>query len=690
MKKFAFLLLVLILILSGACISKPEELQKPEPPRVPEIAHLSGFYEDAISGYSIQYPPEWEAKEGGMAGADLTIHNSAYSCTAQVFVEELSQPMSVEKYSSGIIRSMQQELLYFKLLAKGKVQMGNEVGYEYSFEGMEAGEALKAKFICLTSENRAFTILIAAEIDIYDLLNEKIDSTIYSFRLQEAFSLADIPRDETLILYGLPPITLDPAVVLDTDSASFIQEIFSGLVTINQDLEIVPDLAESWDISEDGTIYTFHLRQNAKFHDGKPVTAGDFKYSIERACDPETGSQVAGSYLDDVVGVNDKLAGKTEEISGVEVVDDHTLRITIDAPKAHFLSKLLYPTSFVLDEENVVSGEDWWRNPNGTGPFKINAWEKDELLILERNENYGEELPKVQSVVFRLWSGVPMSMYEQGKIDITWVPGADIERVLDPANPLNDELVITPELSLSYIGFNSSEPPFDDPKIRQAFCHAIDKKKIIEVLFKNTVQQAKGILPPAMPGYNEEVEGLDFDPEKAKELISQSSYGSIDNLPSITYTTSGRGYVSVLTEALIDMWRKNLGVEVTIRQIDPESYPYIIKQEKDQLFDIGWLADYPDPHNFLDLLFHGESGDNIGGYSNPEIDARLEAAREEVDSETRLKMYQEIEQMLIEDAACLPLYFSESYNLVKPYVKGFVGVPMTMPWLKYISLEPHE
>ncbi len=690
MKKIIFSLLVLIMIWSGACISNPEELKTPEPPRVPAIAQLEGSYEDAINGYSIKYPPEWQAKEGGSAGADLTIHNSNHSCTVQVFIEELSQPTSVEKYSSSVIGNIQQKLLGFMILAEGKVQMGNEIGYEYAFEGRESGEPLKAKLICLTSENRAFAILVAAETNIYDLVNEKIDNTIYSFRLQEAFSLADIPRDESLILYGLPPITLDPALVLDSDSALFVQEIFSGLVTLNQSLEIVPDLAESWDISEDGTVYTFHLHQDAKFHDGKPVTAGNFKYSIERACDPETGSQVAGSYLDDIIGAKDKLAGEAEEVSGVKVIDDHTLQITIDAPKAHFLSKLLYPTSFALDKENVDSGEDWWRHPNSTGPFKINTWKKDELLILERSEHYCGELPKVQKVVFRLWGGVPMTMYEQGEIDITGVSGMNIERVLDPANPLSKELVIIPELSVNYIGFNSTEPPFDDPKIRQAFCHAIDKAKIIEVLFENRVQQADGILPPAMPGYSEQLEGLDFDPEKAKELIRQSSYGSTAELPPVTYTTSGRGYVSVLTEALIDMWRKNLGVEVTIRQIDPESYPYTIKQEKDQLFDIGWLADYPDPQNFLDLLFHGESGDNIGEYSNPEINARLETAREEMDSEIRLEMYREIEQMLVDDAACLPLYFNENYTLVKPYAKGFTGVPMTMPWLKYISLEPDE
>ena len=218
----------------------------------------------------------------------------------------------------------------------------------------------------------------------------------------------------------------------------------------------------------------------------------------------------------------------------------------------------------------------------------------------------------------------------------------------------------------------------------------MDKDKIIEVLFKNTVKRADGILPPGMPGYNEGLEGLEFDPEKARELIAQSSYGSVENLPMITYTTSGFGNMSAMTEALLSMWKQYLGVEVAVRQLNPESYPYTINEEKDQLFNIGWFADYPDPQNFLDILFHSESRDNIGEYDNAEVNAKLEAALAEKDTEARLEMYREVEQMMVNDAACLPLYFSEAYTLVKPYVKGYPGAPQLIPWLKYISLEPHE
>ncbi len=690
MKIFVVVLLVVLLISSGACISKPKELQIAEPPRVPIVTQLGGFHEDTIYGFSLHYPQSWISEGGDTEGSSLTIHNSNYSCSVQVFVEELSQSMDVEDYSANAISKITQNLRDFQLLAEGRVQMDDEVGYEYAFEGVESDNPLKANLICLIRENQAFTVLAAAQRSIYDLLEDSIANTVYSFRLQEPFSLTDIPRDESLVLCGVSPITLDPAVMLDADSAMYILQIFSGLITLNQDLEIIPDIAESWDISKDGLVYTFYLIPDTKFHNGKTVTADDFKYSIERVCDPEIESQVASSYLGDIIGVREKLAGEAADIAGVVVVDDHTLQITIDAPKAHFLSKLLYSTAFVVDKENVNSGEEWWRHPNGTGPFKVKNWKNDEFLVLERNELYNGDQPDLQNVIFRLWSGRPMTMYEQGEIDITWVSGANIQRVLDPANPLNDELIVTPEISINYIGFNVTEQPFDDLKVRQAFCHAIDKDKIIEALFKNLVQRADGILPPSLPGYNEDIQGLDFDPGKARELILQSSYGSASSLPPVVYTTSGRGYVSVLTEALADMWREYLDVEVTIRQIDPEIYAYTIKQEKDQLFDIGWLADYPDPQNFLDILFHSESKDNVGGYRNPQIDDRLEAARAETDAEVRREMYRKIEELLVEGAACLPLYFSEDYTLVKPYVKGFIGIPMPIPWLKYISIDLQE
>ena len=174
-----------------------------------------------------------------------------------------------------------------------------------------------------------------------------------------------------LTLLRAAPSTLDPAVCGDSTSASYIVEIFSGLVTLDNDLNVIGDIAEDWEVSADGMTYIFHLRQDVKFHNGRVVNASDFKYSIERAADPATGSPVAEAYLGDIVGVKEKLAGEADEVSGVSVIDDSTLEITIDAPKAYFLAKLVHPTAFVVDSDNVEPGDDWWRRPNGTGPFSL-------------------------------------------------------------------------------------------------------------------------------------------------------------------------------------------------------------------------------------------------------------------------------------------------------------------------------
>ncbi|MCZ6535288.1 MAG: ABC transporter substrate-binding protein, partial [Chloroflexi bacterium] len=236
------------------------------------------------------------------------------------------------------------------------------------------------------------------------------------------------------------PATLDPHLTTDATSATIIVEVFGGLVTISPDLKVVPDIAESWSVSDDGRVYTFFLREDAVFHNGKPITANDFKWSLERAADAVTESLVVDQYLGDIVGVKEKLRGAAREIEGVRVIDDHTLEITIDQPKSYFLSKLTYPTAFVLDRENVESGRRWTRTPNGSGPFKLGEYVPGERLVLERNPNYHLGPPHLDKVELILGGGTAMLMYENDEIDITGVGLADLDRLLDPNNSLNAEL----------------------------------------------------------------------------------------------------------------------------------------------------------------------------------------------------------------------------------------------------------
>ncbi len=493
-----------------------------------------------------------------------------------------------------------------------------------------------------------------------------------------------------LKMYGIDPITLDPAVSAEMTSHEYVTQIYSGLVRPDDNLEPAPDIAERWEMSQDRRTYTFYLRKDVTFQDGRKVTAADFKYSWERACDPATGSNVAGTYLGDIVGVRDVLEGRAREISGIKVIDDYTFRVTIDAPKSYFLSKLTYPTTYVVDKANVSKGKEWWRKPNGTGPFKLTEWNENNLLVLERNEKYYGGVGGVGRVEFQLWSGLPMNMYETGQIDIAGVSVIYIDRVTDKAGPFYKELQVTPELSFSWIGFNTTKPPFDDVNVRRAFTLALDKDRIVSLVFRNLVQRADGILPPGIPGFNKSLVSPGYDVAKAKELIARSKYGDVSKLPPITLTTSGYGgEISMALDAIVSEWRDNLGVEVTVRQLEPDRYIYYLKEEKNELFDMGWIADYPHPQDFLDVLFHTGAENNFAEYSNPEVDALLDKAAVEADNEKSLGLYQQTEQMLMDDAACLPLWFGENYLLVKPYVEGYKLTPLGFAWLEKVKITPH-
>ena len=491
-------------------------------------------------------------------------------------------------------------------------------------------------------------------------------------------------------LWADPP-TLDPHLVTDTTSAGLVVELFSGLVALNTDLQLVPDIAERWDISEDGKTYTFYLRDNAKFHDGRQITAGDFKWSIERSANPDTASPVADTYLNDIIGVEKVLEGEATDISGIKVVDEHTLQIEIDAPKAYFLAKLTYPTAYVLDKENVeAGGRNWADTPNGTGPFKLKEYRIGERIILERNENYYREPPYLESVSMNLAGGQAMAMYENDEIDITGVGLFDLDRVLDPAEELNKELVVAPpDFSISYVGFNASEPPFDDPKFRQALTHAVNKELIATEVLSELVEPAYGILPPGFPGYNPNLTGLEFDSEKARQLLAESKYADAETRPRIVVTVPGTGgTIGLDLEVVIEMWKQELGVEVEIQQVEWATYLQDLNQQKFQAYaGLGWQADYPDPQDFLDILFHTESSLNHGKYSNLELDEVLEEARIEPDVNRRIELYNIAEEMIVQDAPWLPLWYTgERYVLIKDYVEDYRVTPMIVPKLKEIRL----
>jgi oligopeptide transport system substrate-binding protein len=490
---------------------------------------------------------------------------------------------------------------------------------------------------------------------------------------------------QTLIIRASDPTTLDPHLLGDADSAEYVVHIFSGLVKITDDLQLAPDLAEKWEVSPDGKTYTFTLRKDARFHDGKQVTAQDVKYSFERALAKETRSEVAIDYLGDIVGARERWEGRAREVSGVKVVDDSTVQITIDAPKPYFLWQLTYTAAYVVDRANVEKGgATWFDKPNGTGPFKLASRSTSEI-VLTANDNYYGVKPKLREVRFRI-TGAGITGYEAGEIDMTPIGTTDIDRATDERNPLSKELLIADQFSFSYIGFNTTVPPFDDPKVRQAIALAIDKEKLVSVTMKSMATKADGILPPGIPGYNKDLNKLSFDPARAKQVLAESKYAS--KMPPITLTavtTGGAAPISV--QAIQEMIRQNAGIAVDIQLVEQGAFYSGLNVRKYAMFITGWIADYPDPYDFLDILFHSKSGLNHGNYVNLQLDALLEAARIERDNAKRMQLYQQAEQLLVSEASVVPLDFARDYWLVKPYVQGVKRPPLILPWLVNVSVE---
>jgi oligopeptide transport system substrate-binding protein len=291
--------------------------------------------------------------------------------------------------------------------------------------------------------------------------------------------------------------------------------------------------------------------------------------------------------------------------------------------------------------------------------------------VLERFDAFYDEPAKIKNIVFQINAGSSQGLYEAGKVDIAGVSVSNLEKVQDPANPLHKELVSAESYQFGFLAFNVAMPPFDDPKIRRAFAMAINIDKIIEISLKNTAVRATGLIPKNIPGYNDANSPLRFDVEQAKKLLQESKYGSAEKLPPVTISVSGS--LSPMQEAMLGMWKQNLGVEVGVEVVKELSEWRNRRYKKDmQMSTGGWRADYIDPQNFLEILFESKSSQNRSNYTNLEIDATLLKAAGEPDAGKRNKMYQDIEKVLLDDLPCLPLYMDANYySLVKPYVRNY-------------------
>jgi oligopeptide transport system substrate-binding protein len=639
----------------------------PPPPASPTP---KGYYNSSDFGFSLSLPSGWSITEEGENVQFGNILQGIYG-TAVSFV---SGQTPAEDTFDQILGS------FFEGTTPEYIDQGETtidgVPAKYAIVDYSPNPDQTLRFILyyLYKEPREYFYYFYGP-DTAVIENEATFQTLVdSIRFTSAATLG-FDRDTAIVMQGgIDPTEddVDPART-HGGSAGYVGLLYSGLVILSADLEIVNDLAESYTVSPDGLVYTFKIRPDAYFQSGKPITAQDFKYSLERAADPKTDSTVAETYLGDIKGFSEKLQGKAKEVEGVSVIDDLTLEITLEQPVPYFLSKLTYPTSFVVDQERVEeSSDNWLNNPNASGPFMLSKYVKNEAMVFEPNPG-NPNRGKAEALVYRLYlPGKSIDYYQGDEIDIAYLGDpADIKAVESPDHPLNSELSTNVSLCTSMIQINNTLPPMDDPNVRKAFALAIDREKLLDQFSEGTDIYANTVLPPSMPGYTTGLFADEFDPQAAKDALAASKYA--DDMPEVIYYESGyAGSDDPFTDAIINMWKEVLGVDVTVEYLDPEDSTHAAREGNGHLVSYGWCADYVDPQNFLDVLYHTDSEFNVARYSNPDIDQLLVQARTELDPVVRLDLYEQSETMLLADHALIPLSHNIYYALVKPYVKDFV------------------
>lgn len=470
------------------------------------------------------------------------------------------------------------------------------------------------------------------------------------------------------------PSTLDPALVRDAESSFIARQLFRGLTRLNNALEPVPDLAERIEISNDGTNYQFTIRADATFQDGATISAQDVVDSFNRATDPELAngdgwSLPAGTYLNDIEGVSERLSGESPSIRGIEVIDATTLRIQLEDEAANFLYKLSGSPALIVDTD-TAGPPGWWQDPNASGPFSVAEFTAGERLKLEAVENYWAGAPYLDTVEIRFGSDAsnPLNLYESGQIQIVDVPYYAIDRVLTESDPLHSQLRVVPQFSTTFIVLNQNVEPYTDPAVRKAFFFALDREKIVDVSYESKVLLANGLVPPGISDQYWDADTPPYDLQLAS--LQLESVGSVTETASI-YGPGGNILI-VLKESL----EEDLGFSIEVIDQSWPDFSALLTEKSLPAFILTWIADYPDPENFLTALFHSKSSDNYSGYANEKVDQLLDQASAEPDLQLRVKLYQDAQQLIIDDGVLIPVLHDIGYTLVSPAVRNLQITPV--------------
>jgi oligopeptide transport system substrate-binding protein len=645
----------------------------------------AGYLRQVAQGYALVYPPEWTKSEEGDA---LTLVDEADGLFILVNtgLEDAETPMDefVTGFGDGAFDGKYKASdLYQVTLADGVTAPAVDFAVSTT-DGVDLTWQVAYKHFA----GRYYVIIAAGQEEVVMGQQGAIDQVFKSIELFVPTLFGTADEDTLRILGDEPqPEDLDPATTTGSANEA-VGLIYAGLVRLDGKMQIAPDLAERWTVSPDGLVYTFTLRPGLKFSSGKDLTAEAVKQSWERAASPDTGSSTAMTYLGDIVGVKDMLEGKATELSGVKVIDPLTLEVTLDGPKPYFLGKLTYPTSFVVNVDAVKGpAEDWAWQPDASGPYLLKEYREGEAMLLERNPSY-HQLASVPYIAERFYTGgSAISVYEAGGLDFVFLSNEDVQSVQAADDPLHDQWSSFPSLCTYYLTFSNSLPPFDDLIVRRAFAQTVDRDAFVERMTANTDITALTLLPPSMPGFSQDLSALPFNPQAAAESLAKSEYAG--KLPEVIlhaagYGDSDRGDVNLFVET----WKKELGVTVKVEYLDPLKFSEAARKEAGHITLGTWCADYPDPQNFLDVLYRSTSDFNYAGYNNPEVDALLDQANEEGSPAKRLELYNQVEKILLEDAGNVPVEHNVFNVLVQPRIEGFTPHPQYGVYILDLSIKP--
>lgn len=500
--------------------------------------------------------------------------------------------------------------------------------------------------------------------------------------------LADSPKYGGVwkdALHNNPP-DLDPVQTTDTTSSEMVYQMFETLVENNTDGDVVPLLAKSWDISDDGLIYTFHLHEGVYFHatteggtptanGGREVKAEDWVWTFNYIAAPETKSPRA-YFIDMVKGYDEFRDGETDHLTGIKAIDEYTLQIELSYPFAPFIGVLAYNTFVVMPREDVEKwGEDWNFHPVGTGAFKFEKWDQDSVLVMTKNENYwkkdadGNQLPYLDRLEFRIIPEYTMEWEEfrMGNIYQSYVDDPFYQTAQDE---YPEHFLEVPQLGTYYYGMNVEKEPFTDKRVRQAMNYAINRQAMIDMVKNGRALPASGILPPGMFGYNEDLEGYDYNPEKAKELLEEAGYPDGFEV-TFQYNTSEEH--NRIAEALQAQYAQ-VGIDINLQNLDWGTHLDSVERGEVPFFRMGWVCDYNDPDNFLYVLLNSVNIGPEGNYSrfnNAEFDKLTKEARLETDPEVRKANYQQAEKIAVEEAPWVFIYHYTTHSLIQPYVHNY-------------------